>query len=317
MSLERQFLPATSGRSLPRRWQIYQPVSAPQSPPLPLINHHVLRERSGYLSKAPLTKGLQGGMFEPICCSRRRSLCDSDLPLSQDSDSPIEYGPKVMYGCGHNYEPRHDNKRQQDHMYIPVYDSRPNYSTRYDEPKSGYRPQDDYKQRVGYEHRDDYCQRSEEEPRQPQMQNTRAEYQPCSARDGRSEHRVPRTQKSANRIYTEQVARNAWANYEKEFKRYQAALAEWDYQQELVRKKLGMTRSGRGSATQETVKASRPPDSIHSLEPKMAPKPADQPTTIRIGLSGNKIHKIEPQKSSTEGLRPQFTRMSLNDYGQR
>ncbi|EEC17828.1 hypothetical protein IscW_ISCW022755 [Ixodes scapularis] len=187
----------------------------------------------------------------------------------------------------------------------------------YDDPKSGYRTRDDHKHRVGYQHRDDYCQWSEEEPRQPQMQNTRAEYQPCSARDCRTEHRASGKQKSANQIYTEQVARNAWANYEKEFKRYQAALAEWDYQQDLVRKKLGMTRSGRGSATQETVKSTRPPDSLRSLEPKMAPKPADQPTTIRIGLSGNKIHKIEPQKSSTEGLRPQFTRMSLNDYGQR
>ncbi|CAN7938416.1 unnamed protein product [Ixodes hexagonus] len=317
LSSEEVLPQTTSGPSSPRRWELYQPEPPPRPPALPSTLQHALRKQGGLSSRPHFMKDQHEKMFQPVCCSRRsRPRCDCDIPQSQDSDSEIYYGHQIIYEPRSEEDSRDVNERHRDHGYRPGYDARDGCMARnYYEPESDYGCPVDYKRRVTCDPRDCYVPCSKDEQPRPQMRRPSPDYEPRAVRKRRSEHTVPSRGKSAKELSTEEVARQAWAKYEKEFNRYQIALAEWDRQQESIRKKLGVARSTRNHVVEEAMGAFRPPGSKHSLD-AMDPKLANEPKTIRIGLSGNQVHMIGPQETLSDRLASQFTRMSLNDHGQ-
>lgn len=79
----------------------------------------------------------------------------------------------------------------------------------------------------------------------------------------------------------EEVARHAWEQYSREYKRYLSNLADWNEQQEILRNQLGNFDGGSAGADSEGTLSSRS-------------QPAGQeeePMRIRIALSGNSLRR--------------------------
>lgn len=79
----------------------------------------------------------------------------------------------------------------------------------------------------------------------------------------------------------EEVARHAWEQYSREYKRYLSNLADWNEQQEILRNQLGNLDGSSAGADSELNQSSR---SHHAgLD--------EEPMRIRIALSGNSLRR--------------------------
>lgn len=84
----------------------------------------------------------------------------------------------------------------------------------------------------------------------------------------------------------------AWAQYDREYKRYQAALAEWECQQEMLRNRLSMMMSKPPGPTPPPSVSNRTA-SHHSIE-----APNEDPIHIRIGVPSNTVRRGRNKSSA-------------------